>query len=113
MSYEEKCLALDKQLAELLGWHRIVQTNPCGNAVKYSGDNILRGIVHHPIPRWTQDDAEALRLVVEHQCLPCQWDDESIACGINCAVLDENHFPDKLSCVRYAIVQAVINKLKG
>lgn len=86
MSYEEKCLALDKQLAELLD---IYQPHP---------------------PRWTLDDAEAFRLMVEYRV-----ELEIFKGYVKNFRSGPEHFykeyPTKESAVRHAIVQAVINKL--
>jgi hypothetical protein len=54
MNYEEKCLALDKQLAELLGLYH-----------KESGK-------YYSLPRWTQDDAEAFILMCQLS-IDVQW----------------------------------------
>lgn len=113
--YEEKCLALDKQLAELLGWVATPyhdRDDPSKPMYKVPGTLVYQN------PRWTQDDAEAFRLAVEHE-----MDTEWYYSG--CSATDSNateaiykthlfrDFPGKVAAMRYAIVQAVINKLKA
>lgn len=108
MTYEEKCLTLDKTLAELLGYTygNFMWFNPKGEVVK--------------MPRWTQHSGAVLRLAVEYDCYPCncassivvekpQWDTRSMREYYSQEEVAD--FPDKLSAVRYAIVQAAINKL--
>lgn len=109
---------LDKELAELLGWHRIMQGNFYGDTSRFVGDNPSLNIVNGFIPRWTQDDGAAFRLAVDNN-LEYVFDDESIAVYDSVDELKEwsnteiKAFPDIFSAVRVAIVQATINKLKG
>lgn len=106
-TYEQKSFELDKELAGLLGYTNIRQSKlfPEKFVGRYSS-----GDKGH-IPRWTQDDAEAFRLAVEHDVLPSTNGKNISAPGVS--TLYATDFPDKQSAARYAIVQAVINKLKG
>lgn len=123
-TYEQKALELDKELAELLGWHRIMTVN-CTDDMSYYdprgfliGDNPSECKVRAILPRWTQDNHSAFGLIVEYDicvhydydnCVTTRWDR-----NLNCDMEFEYvNFPDKLSAVQYAIVQAVVNKLKG
>lgn len=114
-TYEQKALELDRELAGLLGWHRFYYNI---SNVLY-GDKPNQSIVGGVVPRWSQDDGEAFRLAVEQsfdiisykQAVKVMYDD-----GFKQTFESEQYykdFPDKLSAVRYAIVQAVVNKLKG
>ena len=110
--YEQKALALDKELAELLGWHRFTSTK----AGLY-GDNPSLNKVYQPIPRWTQNDGAALRLAVEYE-IDIKHYEEGVTTMWAWDNFSEKEylskdFPDGYSCVRYAIVQATINKLKA
>ena len=109
--YEQKCIDLDKQLGELLGWSEVSIFNStkevCG---VFNGFYSVRN-------RWTQDDAEAFGLMVEHEI-----DLDYNTVGVKATNSDNIkeyydadflNFDSKSDAVRFAIVQAVINKLKG
>ena len=104
--YEQDCLQLDKELAELLGWTNVADSCKYGkppNQTEYSSC---------PIQRWTQNDAEAFRLMVEYNVELEMFDAfvSDFRTGPNYYYAE---FPNKQSTVRFAIVQAVVNKLKG
>lgn len=113
-NYEQKCLELDKELAELLGWHRFTLL---GKEALF-GDKPNESLIGKRVPRWTQDDSAAFRLAVEHDVDVQLWDDH-VGATYWYYGLDEtsgaffSDFPSKLAAVRYSIVQAVINKLKA
>ena len=107
-TYEQKCLQLDKELAEALGWTDVHRAQFCDSMlVGYNSDKDSK----EAIQRWTMHDGECFRLAVEYDCYPCKWDYESIACGVDCPVLDIHYFPDVFACVRFAICSAVLAKL--
>lgn len=115
---DDKFLEADKELAELLGYTNVRQT-------KFYKER-LSGVMsvdegRDSFARWTQDDASAFRLAVQYECFPkmyalsivvekLQYSTREIQEYYSVAELED--FPDKLSAVRFAIVQAVINKLK-
>ncbi len=108
--YKQRCIELDRELATLLGW-TIRNGHLCGLPPNYTGT-----LWSMPVPRWTQSDADAFRLAVEHDVFPELWigqvwigngDDKHFVCE------DPVNFSDKITAFRFAIVQAVINKLKG
>lgn len=111
----DKYILAEKELAELLGYSRLTYPH-------FSIDQCWAGFPYGKykdeeyIPRWARDDAEAFRLTVEHNVCPqefkgCIWIGNGDDTCFQCEPL-ENH-PDKLTAVRYAIVQAVIAKLKA
>lgn len=109
--YEQKCLDADKELAELL-WPMQMQD------VRDSKNNIVgRTGIWHPVrddpkrPRWTQDDAAAFKLIVEYDASPLVGSSGVVVANTG-GIIWYKDFPDKISCVRFAIVQSVINKLK-
>lgn len=119
-------LEAEKELAELLGYLD-VDTNryTACNWIK-TGGNTLTG--EHPngcgrvlIARWCSDSAAAFELMVEHG-LAVYVDNHEQGC--QCVEVEEytNHsrilvnfsdHVDKTTTTRYAIVKAVIAKLKG
>lgn len=111
--YEQKCFQLDKELAKLIyGCPAFIDS--CTDFMWFEAD------VHfsQPLARWTQDDAEAFRLAVEHNIQVCVYSDlvitEYMSNDYPTGDRYQYHsFPDKSSAVRFAIVQAVVNKLKG
>lgn len=116
MTYEQKCLELDKQLAELLGKWSDIEVVKQSLRVELWAEDGEHNLC--TIPRWTQDDAEALRLAVEHELDIQMWKDFVRATwwnfGSDIATTEFfTDFPDRYSCIRYAIVQAVVNKLKA
>jgi hypothetical protein len=120
--YNKICLELDKELSTLLGWTNIAESDFPGDYVRFKGDNPSLNKVYEFIPRCTLNDGAAFRLAVEydvtvnyslhpthvtvaiHQEFPKQ---------IIKSIGRITDFPDKLSALRYCIVQATINKLKG
>ena len=107
MNYEEKCLALDKELAELLGWAATPyhdRDDPNKPMYKVPGNLVYQ------VPCWTLDDAEAFRLMVEHN-IELDILDTFISYFLSGQKYYVEDFPSKIAAVRYAIVQATINKL--
>ncbi len=112
----------EKELAELLGWTNIETGYKFCTVYVHCllGDNpnhkYFKGI-----PRWCSDDAEAFKLMVEHDCYPDCNDDDVMASHSRCMSADLftpaytliSEHPDKFTAFRYAIVQAVIAKLKS
>lgn len=104
-------LEAEKRLAELLGWTNIDPYCSRGNWFGYKGGEA------YTVPRWTQNDAEAFKLMVEYEQYPFQPDDGVIvvASGLSSpsyyTVIIEDHI-DKATAVRYAIVMATIRKLE-
>ncbi len=92
-NYEEKALQLDKELAVVFGLADL-----------------------SPVPRWTQEDDISFRLMVEHDVEPQRLDTEIAV--YDCDSMKRRStvylvdFPDKLTATRFAICQAVVNKLK-
>lgn len=113
MSYEEKSLAADKELAELLGWTNLKETE-FKSPHDYLGVS-SKGLEEY-ITRWTQDDASSFQLMVEHDITvevfhKQIWATDSYVNDVtDCFAV--SYFPSKAAAVRFAIVQAVINKLK-
>lgn len=108
----------DLELAKLLGWVHIITNKHSRILVGCKRDDLR----DFPIPLWTQDNGECFRLTVEHS-LSVYIDDHPEGCS--CVevewyfpsrgqyVANLQDFQDKLAATRYAIVQAVIRKLKG
>lgn len=93
----------DKELAELLGW-TFQDYQLDGNYVWY---NAIADQVNPP--HWTLDDGECFRLAVEYEI-----DVLKLIYGHDWLLMnDMADTKDRLSAVRYAIVQSVISKLKG
>lgn len=112
-TYEQKTLELDQELALLLGWTSI---QPMNNKFSGYAPNSVAGYEY--VPRWTQDDAEAFRLMVEYNVdVNSHTDEDMITAYIEGSVqgysADLCEFISKESAFRVVIVQAVINKLKG
>lgn len=110
----DKYLEAEKELAIALGYTNFQRFESSGMPV--SGH--IAGVVT-PLKQWTRDSAAAFELSVEHVL--------TVRVFINCVVIETHydeetyveertlfkHFEDKFSAVRYAIVKAVIAKLKG
>ena len=110
-NYETSCLALDKELAEVLGWHRLHMHNFYGT-MQLRGDNPSKNIVNMKVPRWTQDDAAAFKLSIEYSVnyRIIKSYDEVVSDSV---VVNTQDFPSDDAACRYVIVQSVINVLKG
>lgn len=107
-------LEAEKELAIALGYNNFQRFESNGMPVSGSVDGVVT-----PLKQWTRSSAAAFELAVEHVL--------TIRVFINCVVIEthydeENyteartlfkHFEDRFSAVRYAVVQAVIAKLKG
>lgn len=123
MSYEEKCLEADKELADSLGWewhegtakHR---TGPTWDTWEWIGPcGAVDPVTHFSCIRWTQNDAAAFQLAVEQE-LDFHWGIYGITIANpdnDCehAFVKIEDFPSKAAAVRFAIVKTVITKLKG
>ena len=106
-NYEKKCKELDIELAALLGTPVFIDEET--GHMWYEGDIYYT----QELKRWTQNDAEAFRLAVEQEInwhLSRDYDEIVTNYGVK---LDTQDFTSDLAVVRYAIVQAVINKLKA
>lgn len=125
MSYEQDAINLDKELAELLGWKIITErlTSFPNVGVVYKHCFISGINPNYPygdnfeLPCWTQNDAAAFQLMVEHEIDVMNYHEGMAALDTDypdtqCGVLFKD-FPSKQDCVRFAIVHAVVNKLKG
>lgn len=119
-SYEEKALQLDRELAEAMGWTNIryEPSEVVRNQMEFHGVCPKKVGYLKDIPRWTMDDREAFRLAVEYDIHIKTWKEFVCATYWEDAVEKdiasvEEDFPDKLSAVRFAICQAVLQKLKG
>lgn len=106
----------EKKLAKLLGYENIIpHPYPCK---EYVWLNDVDGADKRAVPRWTQDDAEAFKLVVEYNLMVdiCKGFVEVRYNGIeeDWTVQDSTeHNNEKFLAARYAIVLAVIAKLEG
>lgn len=113
-------LQAEKELAELLGWTNIVHGDShCKFGGYLSGREFQNDDFQTRLPQWTQDDAYAFALMVEHEL-----DISFYMFGVNAV---DSNYPDKYvgaekvadhsndwkQATRYAIVQATIHKLKG
>lgn len=118
-------LEADKKLAELLGWTNITHYAIAPNALlgTPSSEDSLTGVAEGTmkIPRWTQDNEEAFRLMVEHKISINQYsthvqptfDVVNGVSGIEDCYCYHRWHTDKITAIRYAIVQAVIAKLES
>ena len=107
--YEQKCLDADKELAHLLGWTEIRPYNKDKWIGQPAGENLHYLI---DIPRYTKNDAEAFKLIVEHDASPLVGSSGVVVANAG-GIIWYKDFPDRYSCVRFAIVQATINKLRS
>jgi hypothetical protein len=113
-NYEEKALQLDMQLATTIGYTDVKESK----LYKHRIAGKLKG-EHQTIARWTQGDGDAFRLAVEYSIevmfpIPDEMQVNYTKDYKGCVLCFRyKNFPDKQSAVRFAIVQAVINKLKG
>lgn len=110
--YEQKCLDADKELAGLLGWHRIASSKSFDGFVELRGDNPSKNLIDSKISRYTLDSASSFRLMVEYGKSPVIGSTGVVVDNAG-SIIWYKDFPDRYSCVRFAIVQATINKLKG
>lgn len=103
----------EEKLARLLGWTNIVK----GAYGMWGKPVTSESIMSSPLPHWTQDDAAAFKLMVEHAL-----DIEVYSLGVYAVWVDNRDiyshvkftdFSDKLLATRYAIVLTVIDKLEG
>lgn len=117
-NYEQDCLSLDKELATLLDWewhegstkHR---TGPTWDTWEWTGRcGAVDPVTSFCQIRWTQDDHSAFGLMVEYEIQTKVFKvwDEAVADGI---VVNTQDFPTDKAALRYAIVQAVVNKLRS
>lgn len=109
-------IELDKELATLLNrWTDIQIVRQSNHHTELWGEDTNGKLC--TIPRWTADDAEALRLVVEHEINLTFAADLGVSTYIEGDVEGKffvyDEFPDKQTALRYAIVQATVSKLKG
>jgi len=119
MTYENDCLALDKELAKLLGWkHIFSRPTQFAEGVSYK-NSYVEGISPNwpcgpamEIPRWTQDSKECFELAVEYAMSPMIGSAGVVVANTD-AIIWYKDFPDKLSAVRFSVCQAVVNKLKN
>jgi hypothetical protein len=114
----DKYLEADIALAEALGYTDVTQSQFYYHSIrgKKNGEGTL-------IQRATLDDAEAFRLMVEYCVFPESHIGLIFVRDIEgsteeeakywCDVFSMSNHPDKLTAVRFAIVQAVIAKLKA
>lgn len=113
MTYEENCEHLDKELAELLGW-TITPYHDRDDSSKTLYK--VPGNLVYQVAQWTQSDAEAFRLMVEHE-VDLTFTKEQIKADASAIpeviIVQETDFPNTASCVRFIIVQSVVQKLKG
>ncbi len=114
----DKYLEAEKELAELLGWVNV------RNYLNFSESPLIGLAKGHygttDVPCWCRDDAQAFRLMVEYDCHSDElfsgamssgyWDNDGNHNVHNEIISDH---PDKLTATRYAIVQAVIQKLRS
>lgn len=115
----DKYLQAEKELAELFGWTGIRKHCELHTLIGQPPKKKLQYLVD--VPKWTKDDGEAFRLAVEHNITPnsqihptyvtvmCWQHFPNLEIHIAERVADH---PNKLTAVRYAIVQSVIAKLK-
>ena len=107
----DKYLQAEKELAELLGWKDVgtgVLEGLSGRPPKPTG-----GKFWHKVPNWTGDNAAAFTLMVEQRLLVSVDDVEIEANFGGSTFIRIADHPDKEAAVRYAIVQAVIAKLRS
>jgi len=115
----DKYLALEKRLAELLGYRDIFRLKVDGvehGGLHYNKSTFTGG---EKVPRWTRDWSACGPLMAEHG-LATQVQNELHTAQVSTVdgpiVLRIERFadhPDKDTAVRYAIVQAVIAKLES
>lgn len=121
---EATALALNAQLATLLGWTEITTVD--GNLVGYPPVQKLFNENLTPllqrVPNWTNDWADCGPLMVEHGCFPQEkgihLKDDTIAQIYICVPYTDTCFyvidyETKNFAVREAIVNGVIQKLSG
>ena len=109
-NYEQKCLELDKSLAEAFGWVDTIESYSGYSGKQTGWSGILGKSELKSIPRWTQDDGECFKLMVDHKCFP-QLEDSwhSVMCCGGYYYLGE--YDTEQSAVRFAICSAVLAKL--
>lgn len=106
-------LSAEKTLAELLGY--FYEDYQCDNNYQWYDKyaNPVKFI------RYTQNDSEVFKLMVEHSVDIEQWAQSVRAIyftgndGCKTLKVSYDDHPDKATAIRFAIVQAVIDKLKG
>lgn len=108
----EQLEALDKELAELLGWTCVYLHNNgklVGTIPNHSCDAV--------IDRWTLDDGAAFRLMCEHNIdMGCDTQEDYFVGDAEDTKRMQfrwDSLEHKIQDIRVAIVQATINKLKG
>lgn len=105
-------LKAEKELAELCGWGGLRIAVPAFGTtrgicfISPNSGNLLEA----DIPPWTRDDESAFRLMIVHHLSVTLFAEEVYANNVRVNYLDH---PDHATATRYAIVMAVIAKLKS
>lgn len=112
----DKYLEAEKELAEAQGWKDLREV-PMYSPCKWLEGTRPDGTKGYPFPDYGRDDALAFRLMVDHGAEPYLMGEHSVRVAIFgshvISVEDYADHPDKATAVRYAIVMAVIAKLKS
>lgn len=103
----DKYLQADKELATLLGFKNITAVGE----IALSGTKEVKRNLFYPmsIQRWCHDNAAAFDLMVDHD-ISIDLAFTGVRAGL--PTISYSDHPDRNTAVRYAIVQAVIAKLK-
>lgn len=112
--YQQRCIDANRELAEALGWtyHPVDDIQPCTREWQDAQGNWKAN------PRWTQDSSESFQLMLDHECFPVRAPDANmvaVATGLETmryAIEKLEGHPDKASALRFAIVAAVLSKLR-
>lgn len=111
--HDAMCIEAEKALCELKGWDVIVESN---GSIWHAADKYFCG----EIPMWARIDADCFSLMAEYDCHPMAISDEEVTAGwrdvndspIVAVTCKLENFPNKNSAIRFAIVLAVIEKLR-
>lgn len=116
---DDKYEALDKELAQLLGWKNVAFMFSIKNGVEMFGD--FDDMTNVKIVRRTQDSEAAFKLMYLNECNvqtePCNNEHNGysfhVTCGSYYVQTKTSDHVDAATALRVAIVQAVIANLKG
>lgn len=116
----DKYMEAEKELAELLGWKEL--RKPSMHNKNWLGispdDNPNSEFGYSPyVPLWCSDSAAAFDLMVEQELKAevwkgCAWIGNSDEPEFQCEEIHDDHGGSAQMAMRYAIVKAVIAKLK-
>lgn len=112
--FEELCLAKNNELAMALGWSLkpIHELDP-DTLLWQAPDGTWKRKTH-----WTLDSAHAFHLMLQFECYPVRSPDASmvaVATGLDTyryVIEKVKDYPDSESALRFAIVNAVLHKLR-